>query len=527
MATLSTECQICYEKFTAQVRKPIECHACFQVACSSCVIYYLLNTTGNPSCMFKNCNKSWSDNYIFETLGKSVYSKFRDFKLEQLFQKEKSLIPKTQIKIQNRREAEILSEQIKKLENRMFSFQQMLRLSDNLKHYHRYCGKNPIINLQNEAILRQEYNDLCNNIRNMSKKRSELLNGSVTKDKLKFIKNCGKANCSGLLSSKWICGTCKTKFCKQCGEAKGIATDLEIISDDIPSGRTNPVGGQSPESDIDVESKVESNENKTETTFETESKTESHTCDPNLVETMKAIQKETKACPKCGINIYKIEGCSQMWCTNCHTAFDWTTRRIETGRIHNPHYYDWQRKVNNGTAPRVVGDIPPCQQIPPFFNNHLKFRFLQTEIILCLEDFYRFVNEVDELYNPANFHDIDENTFEFYRERLIENFYPSEKQYKTNLKKEFNKVEKKLETQQIFLTFKTIIVETLNNLNQAKTEKEMSELIDIIYNVVDFTNENLFKLSQKYSTSVYEKIEYSRQNRAERWFINSINKNKK
>ena len=507
MATISTECQICYEKFTAQARKQIECHACFQVACSSCVVYYLLNTTGNPTCMFKNCNKSWSDNYIFETLGKSVYSKFRDFKLEQLFQKEKSLMPKTQIKIQNMREAELLSGEIKKLENRMFSFQQMLRLSDNLKHYHRYCGKNPIINLQNEAILREEYNDLCINIRNMSKKRSELLNGSVNKDKLKFIKNCGKANCSGLLSTKWICGTCKTKFCKHCGEAKGIATDFEIISDDVE---------EEAKSEEDVDTEVE--ESKPET------KTDSHTCDPNLVETMKAIQKETKACPKCGINIYKIEGCSQMWCTNCHTAFDWTTRRIETGRIHNPHYYDWQRKLNNGTAPRVAGDIPPCQQLPPFFNNNLKFRFLQTEMILCLEDFYRFVNEIDEVYNPANFHDIDENTFELYRERLIENFYPSEKQYKTNLKKEFNKFEKKLETQQIFLTFKTIIVETLNNLNQAKTEKEMYDLIDIIHNVVDFTNENLFKLSQKYSTSVYEKIEYSRQNRAERWFICTKNK---
>ena len=499
MATLSTECQICYEKFTTQARKPIECHACFQIACSSCVVYYLLNTTGNPTCMFKNCNKTWSDNYIFETLGKSVYSKFRDFKLEQLFQKEKSLMPNTQIKIQNRKEAEILSEEIKKLENKMFSFQQMFRFVDNLKHYHRYCGNHPIINIENESILRKEYNELCLNTRNMNKKKTELLNGAGNKDKLKFIKNCGKTNCSGLLSTKWICGTCKTKFCKHCGEEKGIATDLEIISDDFEETKVEP---------------------------KVETKVDSHTCDPNLVETLKAIQKETKSCPKCGINIYKIEGCSQMWCINCHTAFDWTTRRIETGRIHNPHYYDWQRKVNNGTAPRVPGDIPPCQQVPAFFNNHLKFRFLQTEMILCLEDFYRFVNEIDDVYNPANFHDIDENTFEFYRERLIENFYPSEKQYKTNLKKEFNKFEKKLETQQIFLTFKTIIVETLNNLNQAKTEKEMSESIDTIHNVVDFTNENLFKLSQKYSTSVYEKIAYSRQNRAERWFIGTINKNK-
>ena len=501
MANISTECQICYEKFTTQVRKQIECHACFQVACSSCVTYYLLHTTGNPTCMFKNCNKSWSDNYIYETLGKSVYSKFRDFKLEQLFQKEKSLMPKTQLKIQNRREAELLSGKIRETENQMFTFQQMFRFADTLKHYNKYCGEHPIVNTANEVILRKEYNELSNSHKKLSKKKSELLNGTIeNKDKLKFIKNCGKTNCTGLLSSKWICGTCKTKFCKHCGEEKGIATDLEIISDDV-------------EEEGVVEAKAGD-----------EAKSDSHTCDPNLVETMKAIQKETKACPKCGINIYKIEGCSQMWCTNCHTAFDWTTRRIETGRIHNPHYYDWQRKVNNGTAPRVVGDIPPCQQVPPFFNNILKFRYLDPDMILCLEDFYRFVNEVDDIYNPANFHDIDENTFEYYRENLISNFYPNEKQYKTNLKKAFNKFEKGLETQQIFLTFKTIIVETLNNLNQAPTEKIMSELIDTIHNVVDFTNENLYKLSQKYSTSVYDKIEYGRRERANRWFIGSVNK---
>lgn len=519
MATIDNECQICYEKFTAHARKPIECHACFQIACSSCVVYYLLNTTGNPTCMFKNCNKSWSDNYIFETLGKSVYSKFRDFKLEQLFQKEKSLMPKTQIKIQNRREAELLTEEIRKVEGRMFVFQQMFRFADTLKHYNKYCGDHPIVNVHNELVLKKEQNEISKHHTLLTQKRNKLLNGNE-KEKLKFIKNCGKANCLGLLSTKWICGTCKTKFCKHCGEEKGIATDMEIIADDDEEGVA--------ETKDEGESKVveTKSETKSETKAETKVDTSGHTCDPNLVETMKAIQKETKACPKCGISIYKIEGCSQMWCTNCHTAFDWNTRRIETGRIHNPHYYDWQRKNNNGTAPRVPGDIPLCQQVPHFFNNPLKFRFLDGDTILCLEDFYRFVNEVDEIYNPANFHDIDENTFEYYREQLINNSYPSEKHYKTNLKKAFNKFEKGLETQQIFLTFKTIIVETLNNLNFATKEQIMSELIDTIHNVVDFTNENLVKLSLKYSTSVYDKIEYKRRQGNFRWFINSINKNK-
>ena len=51
-----------------------------------------------------------------------------------------------------------------------------------------------------------------------------------------------------------------------------------------------------------------------------------------------------------------------MWCTQCHTAFSWNTGRVETHRVHNPHYYEWMRQ--NGTLPREPGDVP-CGGLPP------------------------------------------------------------------------------------------------------------------------------------------------------------------
>jgi hypothetical protein len=46
-----------------------------------------------------------------------------------------------------------------------------------------------------------------------------------------------------------------------------------------------------------------------------------------------------------------------MWCTNCHTAFNWITGEIETGRMHNPHYYEWMRAQGGGRMPREPGDV--------------------------------------------------------------------------------------------------------------------------------------------------------------------------
>lgn len=51
----------------------------------------------------------------------------------------------------------------------------------------------------------------------------------------------------------------------------------------------------------------------------------SHVCDINILDTIKSIEKETKPCPTCGIKIYKIDGCSQIMCSECNTFFDFNT----------------------------------------------------------------------------------------------------------------------------------------------------------------------------------------------------------
>ena len=106
-----------------------------------------------------------------------------------------------------------------------------------------------------------------------------------------------------------------------------------------------------------------------------------HKCDQDLLKTIRLIARESKPCPSCKTPIQRTEGCPQMFCISCHTAFDWTTNQIVTGRIHNPHYFAWLEKLSDeeqkaeserrhtNNAPQIIVELDEygC----PIGNNHM------------------------------------------------------------------------------------------------------------------------------------------------------------
>lgn len=112
-----------------------------------------------------------------------------------------------------------------------------------------------------------------------------------------YVRKCSDPECRGFLSTQWKCGVCTKWTCNKCHE--NIGTDKNV----------------------------------------------EHTCDPVNVATAELIAKDTKPCPKCRTNIFKIDGCDQMWCTQCNTAFSWRTGKIVLDEVHNPHYFEWLRKT--------------------------------------------------------------------------------------------------------------------------------------------------------------------------------------
>lgn len=115
-----------------------------------------------------------------------------------------------------------------------------------------------------------------------------------------YTQACLNNDCNGFLDENYACGICAMTFCNKCHEKMSST----------------------------------------------------HKCNKDTVKTVKLIKKDTRSCPKCGVLIHKLEGCAQIWCTQCQTAFDWKTGRIETGRIHNPHYFEFKKRS------REHGDIP-------------------------------------------------------------------------------------------------------------------------------------------------------------------------
>jgi hypothetical protein len=197
-------------------------------------------------------------------------------------------------------------------------------------------------------------------------------------ERKKFIMKCQAANCPGFLSTQYKCGVCDLYTCSECLEMK---------------------------------------------------ENEKHQCKKENIESAQMIRKETKPCPSCATRIYKIDGCDQMWCVDCKTAFSWNSGQIVNSRIHNPHYYEYLRQTN-GSVPREPGDIPGgaavCGQFPTLTEvrsylsklgntpNIEKSNMLEENILIIrvknmytiftnnVHAFHKFIVELNELVQDDN-----------------------------------------------------------------------------------------------------------------------------
>jgi len=121
-----------------------------------------------------------------------------------------------------------------------------------------------------------------------------------------------------------------------------------------------------------------------------------HRCEEENLQSAELILATTKPCPKCASRIHKIEGCDQMWCTNCNTPFSWKSGKEIVGQtIHNPHFYEWTRQQNAGQHIRRYQaeeeGFNNCEGLPDFehVSQHLDVVF--HDFTVSSDLFVRFV----------------------------------------------------------------------------------------------------------------------------------------
>ena len=82
-----------------------------------------------------------------------------------------------------------------------------------------------------------------------------------------------------------------------------------------------------------------------------------HVCDKDLIASIKTVREFTKPCPSCCAPIHKIDGCNDMFCVVCKTAFCWRTMNVHTSGNSNPLYFKWMQA--NQVQRRQIGTTDP------------------------------------------------------------------------------------------------------------------------------------------------------------------------
>jgi len=60
-------------------------------------------------------------------------------------------------------------------------------------------------------------------------------------------------------------------------------------------------------------------------------------CNADTLESLRAIQLDSRPCPNCSVLIHKTVGCDHMFCTHCRTHWHWETRKV-LKESSNGHY---------------------------------------------------------------------------------------------------------------------------------------------------------------------------------------------
>lgn len=492
------DCIVCYEKTNKSTRFPSTCPSCSTTLCRECIQVYLLQDENrDPICPNTECKKPWTQTFLYDTLtAKFRLGPYKAHREKILFDQQKARLPETQEDARRYKDAlEIhtpIHEEIRRIRGILKNLPEVASYKQALKTYHEETADawrkmsrdeyskwrtttyptllNTLVNTEiGKKTAESSHLSNIHKLYENTREADYIVNhygqpypyavaraangaGVATapppKEKRAFIMKCPKSTCEGFLSTQYKCGLCDVQICAHCHIEK-----------------TN----------------------------------EPHICDPETVETIKQIRKEAKPCPKCAALISKIDGCDQMWCTQCHTAFSWNTGQIETRVIHNPHFFQWMRATGQEVGRR---DIPgmACAEVRDFLTTaiHLRIRKIPT---LLLENNYRNLTHIREVVLRGIRHDINTYEEDEWRRRLrVQRLVGiiNEDDWKDKLQRMEKAHYKQSAWYQLFDMYSGAGLEMFGRIRRDSTEEEIQDVVNQLKQIKEYVDNECSQISKLY-----------------------------
>ena len=296
-----------------------------------------------------------------------------------------------------------------------------------------------------------------------------------------YIFPCPLEDCRGYIDPSGSCGTCDASVCCQCGEESG----------------------------------------------------DEHTCNPDNVASFRAIKRSSRRCPGCRVPIQRIDGCSQMWCVLCKTAYDYNTGKIIRTTIHNPHYFEYLRTVTDGEIPRQPGDnfcddnpiprayvlIQRCRSEPEMIQRSGALeRVSGRELgpILSEDQVNLVVYRCEMLMQFCRqlLHIYDVTVTEIRRHQQDQDHADLRLRYLLNeiddeaMKTQLQRREKKLNKDRLCLEIYEMVCVTGGTYlhEYVRREKPLSEIHQLITRLKNYTNSHLHKIERQYHMQAPEYV---------------------
>ena len=453
----ATSCSICIEPFNRAGRKIVTCEACHADICTKCIKRFLSETLQMPNCM--NCRHIYTNQFMDDSFSRTYRKNvLRNIRETILVEREKQHLPE----LMHRADA---YNQMRQMQAGLYNlYDQTRELRDKLNlinlsihHLENVEDTEKVVLLLadkkelTEAIKQNE--DLEKDIQDKRNTFHKIyMNGGILS--VKNIIPCVVENCKGYLNDDFVCGLCAVAVCRDC---------REILE-------------------------------------------EGHTCKQENIDTVKAIQEETRPCPTCQSRIFKLEGCLQMFCTSCHTAFDWETGIIERGRVHNPHYFDWLRK-RNAIMPREMGDVP-CGGLPSIYTIQSQLDKLDVPIAE-----YIFVDTVYKMTETIQNKEIRKYPVTAGREEEL-NFLSiqylagvvTERQWKNNLFQLEKKKEINTERRLLLDMMMAVLIDYFRGISEMTDKEQIHNMLFEVEEVRKYFNECIDNLCDRFNLYTFKKI---------------------